>query len=292
MKITLQYLKKRIATITPKQAFILLGVASVILFSIKYFGLKKEWRTIKIEVVGRDWVNSFDQYGYKTPYWLSEKLAIGQIEKNSRGKTIAEVIDIENYRRGGEEAEVYLTVKVRAELNKKMSKYVFKGQALDLGTPIELRLSNIYVPGQIIDENIPEKGYEQKEFIITGKWYGQEKWAIDRLSTGDKMTNRSNGEVIAEIVEIETQPTTTNMFSSIAETSGKQVYIESNPNRKDVLLSIRLKAEKHDGDWYFAGHQIVKPNNELWLYTDEINISELEIQQVKEYKSNDDKNRL
>ncbi len=261
--------KKRLKSLTPLEIFILVTVAFSVVFLVRYFGIRKEWRTIRVEVVGRNWSSSYSPYGYKTPFWLSDKLNVGLIEKDAGGKTIAKVIDIESYERGDEEAEVYLTVKVESFFNKRMEKYVFKGRALELGAPIELRLGNILVLGQIIDDDVPLGSYEEKEVIVVGRWIAQEPWIVAQVKKGDTMINRATGEVVAEILDVKIEPSTSNMFISNPNIEG-YVAIEKNPRLRDIVITLKLKLVEIDKRWYFGGHQKVKVGEQLWFYTDRI----------------------
>lgn len=278
------HIKRRLKTITPAELFILLAIAFSIVFLVKYFGLKQEWRTIRVEVAGRNWSSSFNPYGYRTPFWMSDKLRAGQIEKNPSGKKIAEVVSIENYERGDEEAEVYLTVKVKAQLNKRTEKYVFKGRALDLGAPIELKLSNILVLGQIIDDDMPSDGYEQKEIIIVGRWRSQDPWKIQQIKVGDTMTNRATGEMVGEILDLSTGPPTMTAFIFHEDQEGQRLLLKQPSELRDAVVKVKIKVHKQDSNWYFGGHQKVKVGELLWIYTDKIDINGLEVQEIRELK--------
>jgi len=273
---------KRIKTIGPIEIFILISVVMAIIFLVKFFGIKKDWVTIKVEVIPRNWAESYSPYGYRTPFWMSDKLNIGQLEKNSSGKVIAEVIDIEKYERGNEESEVYLIVKVKAQYNKVMGKYLFKGKPLDLGDAIELRLDNIHLFGQIIDKNYPLTSYKQKEIIIVGRWRAQDKWKISQVKSGDIMIDQGAGITIAEVLDIKIEPPTKNMIVlSGLENTGK-IEMEDNINKKDAVITLKIKVHKQNNRWYFAGHQKIKIGEVIWVYTNNIDINSLEVQEIKE----------
>ena len=278
-----RHLIARFRTVKPIEVFVIAAVGFSVIFLTKYFSLNRQSRTIRVEEIGRDWANSFNPYGYKAPFWISNKLKTGQREKSSTGKTIAEVIDIENYERGNEEAVIYLTVKVEAQFNKKMETYVFKGRALDLGAPIELRLDNIRVLGQIIDENILTSSYEKKEIIIKGRWRAQEPWNIAQIDIGDTMVNRANGEVIAEILDVKIEPLNgASTILTLPSRTREELLLENNPRWRDAVISARIKVHKQNNLWFFAGHQKIKVGERIWIYTDKIDIGFLEINQVSD----------
>jgi hypothetical protein len=287
MKI-LNQLIKQIKSITVYQWFVFIAIISLFAFTVKYFGIKKEWRRIRVEVVGRNWSNSYNPYGYKTPFWLSDKINTKITEKDASGKTIARIINIENYERDGEEAEVYITLEVLATLNKRLNIYTYKYNDLTLGSAIELHLNDLQIIGQIIDTNVPIGGYPQKKVQITGIWKAVDPWRYSEIQPGDTMLNRSNKNIIAKINNISTKPRpNSEMFfynynnDALANTNGSSFTVENDPNKKDVIINLDITVNNVDNRWYFAGHQHVQVGELLWIYTNHGSIYNLEIQEVK-----------
>lgn len=272
-------LKKNLSHISIVQWFILISIAILVIFAVKYFGLKKEWRTIRVEVINKNWAENYNPNGYRTPFWLSDKLKIGQKETDKTGKAIAEVLDIENYVRGTEEAEVYLTLKVQTIHQKRQDKYIFKEKNIDLGSAIELNLNNIQVFGQIIDNDVPTTGYLTKTFTITSRSRSLEPAMIDKIKVGSKMYNRATSEPIAEIVDVKNEEASRIFINSITDNSLSFKY---NPRAKDVIIKTKVKAIFVDHRWYFSGHQDLKVGNSFYLYTDKFNLYAGEIENVEE----------
>lgn len=265
----------RLQKVSPIEAFILISLVAGFILLTRYFIIKQEWKIIRIEVIGNSWATSYDPYGYRTPFWLSDKLTKGLVEKNSSGKVIAEIIKVDNYARGDEEAEVYLTVRVKTFFNKKIGKYIFKSRSLDLGMPIDLRPGNLFIPGQIIDVDVPLGGYLTKEVIITCIRANDNPWMFNNIKPGEKMYNRADKSVIAEIINTKLEPPTSSIFLQNGE-------IINDPKKKDLILTIKAQVFQQDGNWFFAGHQQVKIGNPLSIYTDNFNLG-MEIQDFEDF---------
>lgn len=260
--------------------FVCISIIAFTVFIVKFFGQKTEWKTVKIEVINRSWADNYNPYGYRTPFWLSEKLKIGQKEYNKSGKLIAEVLNIENYERGSEEAEVYLTVKLKTNLQKRLRQNYFKEKPLDLGSAIELSLDQNTVYGQVIDTDAPVNGYPQKKFIITTRGRGIDKYIIDHTKIGDVMKNRYNNTTVATILDFHTEKTTVAYVNQINNNSGALGF-KINEDTKDLIVKFEIITEQIDGRWYFAGHQQVKVGNGIYFYGQNINLL-LGIEDVQE----------
>lgn len=262
-----------------REAFIVLLIAGLSVGLVKFFSRQAGvWRTIRVEVAGASWAQGGSPIS--PPFWLSENIKVGEVELGVDGTKIAEITKIENFERGDEKADIYLIVKVKTELNKKMNRHIFKGRAIEVGSLIEFRFKQALVGGQIIDDQVPENGYEQKEVIIKGRWQSQEPWRVNQVKIGDKMIDRGTGKVVAEILSVWPEPASQRTTVKVA--SADQLLVSSSPRWVDGVLRIRLLLEKHDDRWYFGGHQKVKVGRHLWLYLPEVDIPYMEIEAVDE----------
>ncbi|MFA5894611.1 MAG: DUF4330 family protein [Candidatus Shapirobacteria bacterium] len=272
----------RIRSLSFFEVFIAISIIAFTVFVVKYFGQKVDYKTIRIEVINKSWSENYNPYGYRTPFWLSDKLKVGQKEYDKSGKVLAEVIDVENYLRGGEEAEVYLTVKVKTTYQKRLHQHFFKDKPLDLGSAIEIAPDQNIVFGQIIDLDAPEKstGYPQKTMTLTVRGRGIEKSIIDQIKKGETMINRYNQQAVGTILDFDTE-NTTRVFATEVTTTNNAIGFRVSPNTKDVILKIQITANQIDNRWYFAGHQNIKIGNALYFYGQDINLYNLEIENIQ-----------
>jgi hypothetical protein len=275
----IKLIKKRLQALSPIEVFIMITIVFLTIFTVKFFGRKKEFITIKVEVIKQNWLNNYDPYGYRAPFWISDKVKIGQTEKDKAGKTIATLIDLENYERGDEEAELYLTVRIQATLDKRTGVYYFKDKPLNLGSSVELNLDSIELYGQVIDNNVPKSGYPIKYFNVTTRARNLDSWVYEKIAPGMKVYNRATKELVGEITKVNLEKSSLQEIKT--DSTGRYLTLASEKN-KDAVITTKLKAYQMDGKWFFTGHQDLKINSSLYLYTNQMNLYGLEIQNIEE----------
>jgi len=274
----LETIRKRISTLSSMEIFIVLTIIALTVFIVKFFGIKKEYKIIRVEVIKKNWTENYDPFGYRAPFWLSDKLKIGQIEKDvNSGKTIATLIGLENYERSGEEADIYLTLKVEVYLNKRNGKYLFKDIPLELGSSIKLNLNNILIQGQITDTDVPPSGYPTKNLLVTIFSRNIEDWICAQIKPGLTMKNRANNEIVAEILSVKTEEPTYQLIKS----ENSRLIISNSPD-KDVTITVRIKAQQIDGRWYFGGHQNIKVGGNIYINPENAFIDGAEVRKIEE----------
>ncbi len=275
----IKLIKKRFQALSPIEIFIIITIAFLTIFIVKFFGRKKEFITIKVEVIKQNWLNNYDPYGYRAPFWISDKVEIGQTEKDKAGKTVATLIDLENYERGNEEAELYLTLRIQTTLDKRTGVYYFKDKAVNLGSTIDLNLNNIELRGQVIDNNVPENGYPIKHFNVTARARNLDPWVYQKIIVGQKIYNRATNETIGEIIQVDLEKSSLQEIK--VDNTGKYLLANSGQN-KDAIIKIKLRTYQMDNKWFFSGHQDLKIGSSLYLYTNQTNLYNLDIQNVEE----------
>lgn len=276
-----QKIKKRLKKLTPIEIVVaILFLATTVIF-IKYFSSKTTWKTVRIEVIKKNWTENYDPLGYKAPFWLADKIKIGQNELDKSGKIIATITNIENYQRGSEDIDLYLTVKIKANYTKKTNSYYFKDNQIYLGSAIELNPDNNYLIGQIIDMNPPVSGYQTKQFLVTIITRDVDTQTIKNIILHDKMYNQANNSVIAEITNINVSTPNNNIY---VEKTSTNSFLSLTPNtkNKDVTIKFLVTAQYIGQDWYFAGHQNIKVGNAFYFYSPKINLYKMEIVNVEE----------
>lgn len=272
-----KWIKKRLQTLTMFEIFVAISIVVFTVFIVKFFGQKIEYKIVRIEIINRSWAENYEPYGYRTPFWLSEKLKVGQKEYEKSGKVVAEIIGIENYERGSEEAEVYLTVKLRTILQKRLHQLFFKDKPLNIGSAIELAPGQNIVYGQVVDMDVPSEGYPQKNFIITTRAREIDKYLIDNTHINDTMYNRYTNEPIANIISFKTE------FPSRIMESSHNSYLQSGnkSTARDVILKFKIKAYQIDNRWYFGGHQQIKVGVQFYFYGQKVNYYDMYIENIE-----------
>jgi len=262
------------------ELFVFLMVFFGVVVVVKYFGRKPQWRTIRVDVGGRNWKDVWGGDNTKPPFWLSDKIKVDDEERGVDGRVIARILKVENYERSDESADLYLIVSIKGELNKRTGKFVFKGREVEVGAPIEMSFLRVRVLGQVIDDSYPDEGYKKKEFMITGRWERQEACVVKEVKVGEEMIERSSGEVIAEILEVKTELPTSSIF--LQSDYRNNVVVDNDPERMDVVIKAKILMERIDDRWFFAGHQGVKVGRAIFIYLANVDMSYVKIESVEE----------
>ena len=273
-------LLKKIRQISTIEVVVVLAVVVGVVGVVKYFGRNPETRLVKIQMVGKDWTNNPAAYNsYRPPFWLAEKLNLGDVEYDASGRVLAKVVGLEKYERLGSEFDVYLILEIRSLTNNKDRAFVFKGQRIEVGGRLSLVIDNSVVVGQVVDDNYPSEGYKKYQVLVEVQKRAVEEEEASIIKEGDKMLDWGSEKTIAEVVDVEVKPSLTQV---VTETDGGGLQISHDPSLKDVRLLLKLTAENHEGGMIFAGHQKIKPGNPLWLYLDGVDLLETQILSVKD----------
>lgn len=261
--------------------YLILGlIAFGVVYLVKFFGYSAEIRMVRIQVVGKNWSDTYTQYeGYRPPFWLTGVVNEGDVERGPEGSVNAEVIKVERYERGGDSFDLYLTVKLNGVTNVKLSKFTYRGNVIEVGAPIELSLNRAVVNGQIIDDNVPKKGYKSQKFLIKVIKQQTENWVADSIIVGDVMTDGKN--IIARVVNKKVRYSKNYFFSETNNFYQGLSLIRDN-SFKEVELDLEIVANRHTGLWYFAGSQPLKINNRIYLYFENVNFSSAKIVSILE----------
>lgn len=269
--------------LNPLHVGILIVVSFTVIGIVKYFGRKPQWRTVRIQVVGKDWRNIYNSYeGYRPPFWISESIRVGDKEISYTGEGVAEVIDIDQYERESPSYDMYLTVKLKGEVNKKRQKFIYKGNAVEVGAPISLSLNDTALYGQVIDNNVTNGEYIKKYMIVTLRKKNAEPWIAEKVIPNIVQINKYNGTIIAQVLEINTESALSQLL--FTQTNNPNLFLEKNTRVIDLVVKVKLFVEQHGDLWYFGGHQIVKTGASLWLYFPDVNLAGVEIQNVEDIR--------
>ncbi len=266
----IQKIVKKIRSITPIQIAVIILVVVSVVFVVKYYGKKGEWHVVKIQVVGKNWSDSYVQYdGFRPPFWLAEHIKQGDTELSLGGQIIAEVERTESYSRAGPDYDLYLTVKIRGTLNKRTNTFVYNGKAVRTGAPIELQLTSASVLGQIIDDNVPTEGYPTKNVVVKVRYKNTEQWIINKVRVNDELRDTAGNKIFGKIQSIQIEEPT----NMLVQFDGyNRLTVVPSTKLSDLVLFVRIITEIHNGELFFEGHQNVKPSNGLWLYLPNINL--------------------
>ncbi|MBI5448709.1 hypothetical protein HY948_00085, partial [Candidatus Gottesmanbacteria bacterium] len=212
------------------------------------------------------------------------------------GSITASVQRVETYSRGSSDFDMYLTLSINGIRNTKTGTLSYNGKIIEVGAPLELRLSDAQIMSQVIDDNVPPAGYNTKQIEAKIRFRNAEVWMISNIKVGDTMTSGPQGKTVATITAIATEPAQGSLiFTDTATRGGRastgSVIIEQNNRLRDLLLTAILTIEQHNGEWFFGGHQNIKAGNLIWLYLPNVNVKGAEIETVTELPAHETKQK-
>lgn len=267
-----QKLSKKIFNINIFDVFVLLIVCFGVIFIVKKFQRKDQWRTIRIQVADPDGWSGYENRG--SMFWLARGLEKGLVEKSSDGEVIAEILEVQDYERGNEKRDLYLIIKVKGFLNKTKNQFVFKSRFLGVASLVEFYFDKVHVLGWVVDEKWDSSDMDLTTFEVKARWENVYPWQAEALKKGLVM-NGFGDKQIAELKSFRIENADLVTTDSLG-----QVYLRKNPSKRDVYLTFKLSAEKYGDEYYFAGHQKVKVGESLWVYFENVDLESIRVSSV------------
>lgn len=251
-----------------------LFVASFAFLGIRLYFSKPDYVIVRVKASPGNWW----WVTPRPPDWLARSIRVGDKEYNALGRPTAEVLEVQMYDAGGPHKDVYVYAKLAASKNKRIGKYRYKGEPLEIGGPIALNLSKVLLPGMVVEiherESLPEKTYREKKVLVRqfGKW----PWSFDAIRVGEQMTDGS-GNVIAEILEKKKLPAE----RETANDQGKLLHAFS-PVFWDFFITLKIRVEERGSDLVFREEQYIKVGNWIWAMFPSYNLSGGEILTIED----------
>ncbi len=250
---------------------VLLLVCGLVVLMVKHFKRQDEWKTVKVKISGKE------GWFVNPPHWLGEALKVGLIEKSVDGETMAEITRIENYERGDEDRDLYLTVRVKGVQNETSGIFSFKSRPLQVGKEVEFNFPQARVSGIVIaDENKSEKD-SGDWFQVKMRWSDINPWQAEALREGLVMRGDTEREYIAKVIKVRIEPA-----KKSVTTDRGIVVVGRDPIKKDAVIEMELWAQKHGDEYYFGGHQKLKVGEPLWVYFPEVDVDRISFESFRQ----------
>jgi len=254
--------KKKTFGLNVFDVFIGLIIVSVVVGIVKFYKREDQWRVIKIQLT-----DQYQQWWQGTPFWIIENIKVGNIEKGAGGELIAKVEELESYERGDGTRDVYLIVKIKGFYNANKGKFIYKNRPVEVGGAIELHLNKVLALGLVISDDYKKEEIDKDWLEVRFKWLDVFPWQAEMLEPGLQMRFSDSEEESAEILSVSSR-----LAEVAIETSYGYIVVAQNPLKRDVVLRLKLLAEKRGDNYYFAGHQKLKVGEPLWVYFPEVDI--------------------
>lgn len=239
--------------------FGLFAIASIGLFIFLF--RKNSYVTIKLKVTEKSVL-----YANTTPpYWFVYLFKKGMKEADGLGRSTAEVTDVYFYESSPTTKSVYLTIKLRTTYNPRTQEYKYKGTTVSVGEGIRINLGTIVAEGLITEVESLKNPYSYVSLLVNAviqdnnqvfsETTGVDEFVADAVNVGNKVYD-SQGEAIAEILEKKVLPAQKNTTDALGNS-----YMKTDPRKKDVFLTLKVRAKKIYNELYFLDDIRLK----VWL---------------------------
>lgn len=219
----------------------------------------------------------------KPPVWFTKALLKGDAEYDLLGKPIATILDYSYYPVAGvDNVDIFITIKLAAQLNKKTHKYVFKRSSVTVGSPIDFDFPSTQVTGTVIalsdkplnDHYVDKTVYLYRRFTFP--------WEYDDIFVGDEYFNGEKN--IFTVLEKTTKTLATGtFFATISE--GIDFSNLFSDERELVIKVIYLKTKirfKQNGKNLIFGEELpVSVGKKIPIKTNRYNYEEFTIAKIE-----------
>lgn len=193
----------------------------------------------------------------KPNVWLINSVKKGDKGYSLLGKPEVEVLSVRYYPFwGGSNFDIYLTLKIKANYNKRTKTYAFQRSTLSIGSPIEIQFPSADVTGTIISiSKKPFNGSRKWRIVYLVNPGGYTKdfpYRFENVNIGDKYFDGE--EYTFEVLDKKLEK---NIWS-IANNLNAQVYEREITTTQNIVVKARIKVLEKDSQLYFGEeHRVI-----------------------------------
>lgn len=236
------------------KAIIFLAILGTLFFVYVFFR-KSNYITVVVKVGEEEirYLPWFAETGSRV--WFSELFYEGMKEKDGLGRTNVEVLSVYSYNTTPETKAVYLTLKLKGVFSRAQNQHTYKGNPVLIGHPIKIFLDSLLVEGLVTQMEGIQDPRKKQDLTVQVKIVeenptfpessGVDEHVAEAIKVGDEIMD-NNGETIIKIVEKRVENA-----KKVVTTSDGRVILQTQPLRKDVYLTLYIKAIKIS-DRYFV----------------------------------------
>lgn len=260
--------------------WITVGIIGLVIVALGIYFLRNwEWVEVEVKVAPPDlfWTDR------DAPFWLANNLQKGDKEVDSFGRKVAEITDIKAYdipvqypTTENNKKSLYLKMKLMAVKDSRKGTYQFKSKQLAIGSPVELRFPKVFLTGIVtFVRGIPDTRIWEDKIVearlltisdVFPETLGVQPWIAEMVNVGDKMKD-TRGRVVAEVLDKRVTPA-----EKIVTTADGRVFVNQDPLKRDVFLTLKLKTFKQNDINYFLDDFKVKVDSDIILSLPQIDL--------------------
>jgi len=215
----------------------------------------------------------------KPNVWFPDSIKKGDIETNFLGQPIAEILEVRYYTYVSENTpyedkfDIYLTVKLAADFNKRSQKAIFKRSALSVGSPIELNFPTSSITGTLIEMSPEEfnEVYSKKIVYLTKRFAFP--WEFEAIKVGD--TYFDGSEEVFKVLGKEAS----NTAIISADPFGNLSPSFSEPTRY-ITVKAEIKVKEKGGRLIFGEEKIIVPGTLISITTSRFSFQDFVVSKV------------
>ncbi len=208
--------------------------------------------------------------------WFVKAIKPGEVERDLLGEPSAEIIDSRYYpwTSSTNQYIVYVTLKLKASVNKRTKEYSFNRSTIGVGSPIDLEFPTVQFSGTIVDlSQVPfADSYIEKTITLTKK--SAYPWEYDAIKIGDSYFDGQ--DTVFQIIDkqaVDTASLTHDTFGNFtAQTSVPQKYI---------TITAKIKVRDENGQLMFGEEQLLTPGKTLVVTTSNFSSQDYAIGSIK-----------
>lgn len=238
--------------------FVLLCIGAFLFFGFFFFFYRKaEHVNIRVKVTDQDVLYAKTQ----PTTWYANRFEVGDVEKDTLGRVISEIVGVERFNVTSNLKAVYLDLKVRATYDTRTKLYSARGKPLVFGTPVRFNFSTITFDGIVTE--FPNSEYQKnlrvenmKVVVLQrGIWPDRgsvEPTTIQSVKKGDKIYN-SRGEILAEVLDVKIR-----QAERTVETDRGELLLRYDPIYKDGIYTLNIRARVFNDEPFVFDNIAVK----------------------------------
>lgn len=208
------------------------------------------------------------------PHWIGKSVKVGDREVSPLGGVNAIVVQKDSYDSvstiGFSSGQyVYLLLKVNA-IRDRTGIYLFKNKPLNVGSVIDLKLTNTNGQGLVtgVFDKLPQYEYKKMTVVLRGKQL--DSTLTQNLKAGTTIAYTSVIPLV-KILKITISPSSGSELRS-ESLSGRPI-LTFDPAKRDIELTAEILVKKIDTDYFYAEQQKVKVGEILQLPLTEVALS-------------------
>jgi len=252
-------------------------IALIVLLVILFLGFffffyrKAEYANIRVKVTDQEVL-----YARTLPTtWYANQFVVGDIERDTLGRVISEIVGIERFNVKSDKKTVYLDLRVRATYDTRTKLYSARGRPLIFGTPVRFNFSKVTFDGIVTEfpNSSAQKNLKITNTKVTALLRGiepekkpDEPEILRAVKVGDKIYD-SNGNVLAEVLDLKIRPA-----ERVTQTTQGELLLRHDPLYKDALFTLNIRSKILDNESFMFDNIPLKIGEKLPLNFEDVSL--------------------